>query len=36
MAGLETVSDMAGGNFYHVIGSADPFFTRVDAAGVGG
>ena len=32
MAGLETVSDMAGGNFYHVIGSADPFFTRVDAA----
>jgi hypothetical protein len=32
LAGLETVADMSGGNFFHVIGSADPFFARVKAA----
>ena len=32
---LQTVTDMAGGSFYKVIGSADPFFDRVLLAASG-
>jgi VWFA-related protein len=30
--GVETVADLTGGTFYQVIGTADPFFTRIALA----
>jgi VWFA-related protein len=31
--GLQTMTDMTGGTYYQVIGTPDPFFQRVEAAG---
>jgi hypothetical protein len=32
MIGAQTIADLTGGNFYRVIGTPDPFFTRVALA----
>ena len=35
MTGVQTLADLTGGEFYHVIGAPDPFFARVGASASG-